>query len=122
MRRCAGARGIRRDHWRLAAYGVVRVAAATHSPARPAGRGVQVVSRSAQVWRRATRGLRYGDRARGGVDLRPGARARDHTLSAHAVPAVSVNVVFDPALKASAGWGTRAVYPNEVVSIAAAKN
>ena len=34
--------------------------------------------------------LRHGHRARGGLDLRPGARARDHSLPAHAAPVVSV--------------------------------
>ena len=59
--------------------------------ARTAGRGVQVVSRFAQVWRRSARGIRHGHRARGGVDLRTGACARDHSVSAHAAPAVSVS-------------------------------
>ena len=62
--------------------------------ARAAGRGVQVVSRPAQVRRRAARRLRHGHRARGGVDLRPGTRARDHSVPAHAAPAVSVRVEF----------------------------
>ncbi len=86
VRRRARARRLRRDHRRLAAYGVLRDAAAAHSRARPAGRGVQVVSRSAQVRRRAARRLRHGHRARGGLDLRPGARARNHSVPPHAVP------------------------------------
>ncbi len=60
------------------------------SSARIAGRGVQVVSRFAQVRRRSARRLWHGHRARCGLDLRPGACARDHSLPAHAAPAVSV--------------------------------
>ena len=40
--------------------------------------------------RRSARGLRHGNRTRGGVDLRSGACARDHTIPTHAAPAVSV--------------------------------
>ena len=39
---------------------------------------------------RAARRLRHGHRARGGLDLRPGTRARDDSVSADAAPAVSV--------------------------------
>ena len=61
-----------------------------HSRARPAARGVQVVSRSAQVWQRAALGIRDGHRARSGVDLRTGTCARDHSLCAYPAPAVPV--------------------------------
>ncbi len=43
----------------------------------------QLVSRSAQVRRRAALGLRHGHRARRGLGLRPGARARNHSVPAH---------------------------------------
>ena len=72
---------------RMASYDLLLQA---HSRARSAGRGVQVVSRSAQVWRRAARRIRHGHRARRGMDLRPGACARDHSVCPHAAPAVSV--------------------------------
>src|SRR5207245_11248736 len=52
---CAGARGIRRNHRRIAAHGILRFAAETNPRARIARRSVQVVSGSAKVWRRAAR-------------------------------------------------------------------
>ncbi len=72
--------------------GVLRFAAQAHSRARTAGRGVQLVPRFAQVRRRAPRRIRHGHRARRGLDMRPGACARDHSLRAHAASAVSVGM------------------------------
>ena len=55
-----------------------------HTPAPVAGRGFQVVSRFAQVRRRAALGLRHGHRARRRLGLRTGARARNNPIPAHA--------------------------------------
>ena len=74
---------------------ILRSAAEAHPRARPARRGVQVVSRPAQVRRRSARGIRHGHRARRGLDMRIGARARDHSVPAHAAPAISVTVDYD---------------------------
>ncbi len=54
-------------------------------------RSVRLVYRSAQVRHGAARRIRHGHRTLRGVDLRPGACARDHRVSAHAVPPASVN-------------------------------
>ena len=72
---------------RMASYELLLAA---HSRARPAGRSVQVVSRFAQVRQRAPRRLRHGHRARRGLDLRPGTRARNHSVPEDAVPAIPI--------------------------------
>ena len=64
--------------------GSLRPAAQAHRGAQPAGGGLRVVSRPAPVRQRAARRLRHGHRARGGLDLRPRARARNHPVPAHA--------------------------------------
>ncbi len=86
----AGAGRLWRGDWRLAAHGVVRASAGAHQGARAAGRGVPVVSGSAQVRRGAARGLWHGAGAGGGVDLQAGSRAGDHSIPAHVEPDVSV--------------------------------
>src|SRR5260370_20004277 len=74
------ARRLRRNHRRLAAYRIIRALAQAHSRARIAGRGLQVVSRSAQVWRRSPRRIRHGDPTAPGLDLRAGTCAGDYTV------------------------------------------
>ena len=51
-----------------------------------AARGLRVVSRSAKVRRCAARRIRHGRGAMRCLDLRPGARARNDSVPAHAVP------------------------------------
>ena len=58
--------------------------------AQAAAGGLRVVSRPAALRHGAARRLRHGHRARGRLDLRPRARARDDPVSADAVSAVSV--------------------------------
>src|SRR5207302_9500221 len=50
-----------------------------------------VVSRSAQVRRRAPRRFRHGHRARRSLDLWPGTRTRNESVPENALPAVSIN-------------------------------
>ena len=99
LRRRARARRLRRDHWRLAAHSLLRTAEEAH-------RGAPVAESrlSSGIWICAgtvgsARGLRHGHRARGGLDLRPGARARNHPLRPHAEPDLSVSTCScqDPA-------------------------
>ena len=56
----ACARRLRRSDRRIATYVVLRVVNQAHSRAWAAGRGVQVVSRFAQVWQRAAWRFRHG--------------------------------------------------------------
>src|SRR6266567_9052893 len=58
---CAGARGLWRNHRRLAAHGFLRFAAETNPRARIARRSVQVVSRSTKVRWGAACWIRDGD-------------------------------------------------------------
>src|SRR5205823_3550350 len=92
LRGCARARGLRRNHRWLTAYGLVRVARETYSRARASRRVVQVVSRLAEIRRRAARGLWHGNRTGGGMDLRIGARARDNPIRQNAAPVVPVTI------------------------------
>ena len=65
-------------------------AAPAHQGSQPAAGSLRVVPRSAAVRLGAARRLRHGRRARGRLDLRSRARARDDPVSAYAVQAVSV--------------------------------
>src|SRR5260370_1549268 len=80
------ARRLGRNDRRLAAYRIIRALAQAHSRARIAGRGLQVVSRSAQVWRRSPRRFRHGHRTRRGLDLRAGTCAGDYTVRTNTKP------------------------------------
>ena len=77
----------------------LRSAAPADQGTQPAAGSVRVVSRSPPLRHRAARRLRHGHRARRRVDLQARTRARDDSVSAHAVPAVSVNEAGD--------WGPR---------------
>ena len=68
----------------------LRPAAAAHRGAQAAAGSVRLVSGPAQVRHGAARGIRHGHRALRGVDLRARACARDHRVSAHALPAAAV--------------------------------
>ena len=90
LRRCAGAGRLRRSDRRLAARVELRAAQRAHRAARPAQGSLPVVSRPAPLRQRAARGLRHGHRARGGLGLRAGSRARDDSVRADAAPDLSV--------------------------------
>ena len=56
-----------------------------HRRASAAEGSVQLVSRPAKVRHRSARRIRHGNRALRSVDMRAGARSRDHCVSQHAV-------------------------------------
>ena len=72
---------------RMASYELL---AAAYSRARPARRGVQVVSGLAQVRRRPHSGFRYGNRTSSSLDLRLGTRPRNDSVPENAAPTVPV--------------------------------
>ena len=82
MRRHAGARGLWRDYRRRPARGRLRDAPRAHRRARPAGRTAQLVPRSEALRLGATRRVRDGHRAGGGVALRAASYPRDDPVSA----------------------------------------
>ncbi len=89
-RRYPGARGLRRNRGRRGTPGGSRSAAAAHQGARPAAGSVRMVRGSPAIRHGPARRLRHGHRTGRRVDLQARARARNDSLPAHAVPAISV--------------------------------
>ena len=89
-RRCAGARGLRRNHRRRRTPGRSRSAAGAHQGTRPAAGSVRVVPGSAALRHGAARRLRPGHRARRRVDLRLEHVRETIPFPRMLVPAVSV--------------------------------
>ena len=88
VQRLPGARGVRRDHRRLAARGRLRQAARTASARGEAARGgVRLVPRPAEVRHVRALGLRARPRAHRRVDLRRAAHPRVHRVSEDDAPA-----------------------------------
>ena len=98
------ARRLRRDHRRRPAAGRLRAAAAAHPRAQAAAGGVRLVSGPAPLRLGAAQRLRHGHRARRLLDLRPGPRARDDSVSADVVSAVSVIAAHGSRLRQAARW------------------
>ncbi len=93
--RRARAGGLRRDHRRRPAHRRSRPAVETDRRTPTAQGSLRLVYRSAPVRHGAAWRLRHGHRARRRVDLRPGTRARDHSVSADALSTVSVTTIAD---------------------------